>query len=301
MVIVRQKQIKRKNVKKHKFIHGVFQQKASIIFFMCYNSDMKDLAINIKNATVCIDGREILHNINWQVKRGEKYFILGANGAGKTTLVKTLLGYIWPFYGATVEILGKRFGETNLNELRKSIAWVSPFIQQHLSRELTGIRMVLSGPDGYLGFYRNPTEQEQADAMNLLTMLNATHLADKSIMSMSSGEQMKILIARALLTKPELMIFDEPNVYLDIKEREFLLKTLDNIIKTNPELTIIFISQRIEDILPTFQKGMILNSGKIDICGSRENILTEENLKKAFDLNVKLIQSDSGRLWAITE
>ena len=270
-------------------------------FFLWYNSDMNNFAVNIKNATVYIDNREILHDINWEVKRGEKYFILGANGAGKTTLVKTMLGYIWPLYGATIEVLGKRFGETNLNELRKSIAWVSPFIQQHLARELTGLRMVLSGPDGYLGFYREATQKELAEANELLEKLNATHLANKSIMGMSSGEQMKILIARALLTKPELMIFDEPNVYLDIKEREFLLKTIDNLIKEHPELTIIFISQRIEDILPAFTKGIILNGGKIDSNGSREEILTEENLKKAFDIDVKLVKSSSGRLWAVTD
>ena len=269
--------------------------------YACYNAIMENLIINIKNANVFIDSRQILHDINWQVKKGDKCFILGANGAGKTTLVKLLLGYIWPIYGATVEVLGKKYGETNLNELRKSIAWVSPFIQQHLSRELTGIRMVLSGPDGYLGFYRQASEDELEKANELLLKLNATHLANKSIMSMSSGEQMKILIARALLTNPRLMILDEPNVYLDIKEREFLLASIKNLIKERPELTLIFISQRIEDILPEFDKGMILNSGKIDISGSREEILTEKNIKRAFDVDVKLVSSNSGRLWAICE
>lgn len=269
--------------------------------YACYNAIMENLIINIKNANVFIDSRQILHDINWQVKKGDKCFILGANGAGKTTLVKLLLGYIWPIYGATVEVLGKKYGETNLNELRKSIAWVSPFIQQHLSRELTGIRMVLSGPDGYLGFYRQASADELEKANELLLKLNATHLANKSIMSMSSGEQMKILIARALLTNPRLMILDEPNVYLDIKEREFLLASIKNLIKERPELTLIFISQRIEDILPEFDKGMILNSGKIDISGSREEILTEKNIKRAFDIDVKLVSSNSGRLWAICE
>ncbi len=264
-------------------------------------SNSTDYAINIENATVYLDEREILHDISWKVKKGEKCFILGANGAGKTTLVRTILGYIWPFYGAKVEILGKRFGEVNLTKLRKKIAWVSPFIQQHLDRELTGIRMIMSGPDGYLGFYREASDKELADAHRLLEKLNATHLAEKSILGMSSGEQMKILIARALLTKPELMILDEPNVYLDIAEREFLLKTVDKLAKENPDLTIIFISQRIEDILPTFNKGMILNAGKIDIIGSRKEVLTEENLKRAFNVEVRLIEGNTGRLWAVTD
>lgn len=260
-----------------------------------------ELAINIENATVCIDGKEILSDINWQVKRGEKVFILGANGAGKTTLVKTVLGYIWPLYGAKVEVLGELFGATNLNVLRKKIAWVSPFISQHLERGLTGLDVVLSGPDGYLGFYRKATDEEYADAVGILEKLNATHLANKSILEMSSGQQMKILIARALLTKPELMILDEPNVYLDIAEREFILNKVDEIAQSRPDLTMIFISQRIEDILPIFDKGMIINDGKIDVIGKREEVLSAENLKRTFGIDIKLIKTDSGRLWALTD
>lgn len=258
-----------------------------------------ELAINIENATVCINGKEILSDISWQVKYGERVFILGANGAGKTTLVKTILGYIWPLYGAKVEVLGELYGNTNLNVLRKKIAWVSPFISQHLDRCLTGLDVVLSGPDGYLGFYRKATDEEYSSAVEILENLNATHLANKSILEMSSGQQMKILIARALLTKPELMILDEPNVYLDIAEREFILQKVDEIAKNRPDLTIIFISQRIEDILPVFEKGMIIKNGKIDVIGTREEVLSEENLKRTFGLDVKLHQTPNGRLWAL--
>ena len=104
-------------------------------------------AVTVKDARVFLSGREILHNINWQVERGERCFILGANGAGKTTLVRMLMGYAWPVFGATVEVLGKRFGTVNLQELRKRIAWVSPLMHQWLGdREWTGREMVLSGP-----------------------------------------------------------------------------------------------------------------------------------------------------------
>ena len=258
-------------------------------------------AINIEKATVCIDGKEILSDINWQVKKGDRVFVLGANGAGKTTLVKLILGYIWPLYGAKVEILGELFGSTNLNVLRKKIAWVSPFIQQHLDRCLTGLDMVLSGADGYLGFYRKATEDEYSNAVEILENLNATHLANKSILEMSSGQQMKILLARALLTNPELMILDEPNVYLDIAEREFILGKINEIATKKQDLTIIFISQRIEDILPTFESGIIINEGKIDTIGNRETVLSQSNLKRIFGLDVKIIKTDNGRMWAITK
>ena len=258
-----------------------------------------NFAINIENATVCLNQKEVLHNINWKIKRGERYFILGANGAGKTTLVRLILGYIWALQGAKVEILGETLGRVNLNELRKKIAWVSPFLQKYLKKSDIGVDTVLSGKEGSLGFGRQANKEELEDVKKLLISLDALHLANKSICEMSSGEQMKILIARALSLNPELMILDEPNVFLDIKEREFFLKNLEKLLNEHPEITVIFISQRVEDILPKFDKGMIMQNGKIIFSGSKDEVLTEENLKKVFGLDIKLIKTDNGRLWSV--
>ena len=260
-----------------------------------------EYAINIENATVCLNQKEILHDITWKVKKGERYFILGANGAGKTTLVRMMLGYIWPLYGAKVEILGKQLGKYDLNELRKSITWVSPFIQKHLKKSDIGVDTVLSGKEGSLGFGRQATEEELHEVKNLLVSLDAVHLANKSICEMSSGEQMKILIARALCMKPKLMILDEPNVFLDIREREFFLKTLENLLNDYNETTFIFISQRVEDILPHFDKGMILKDGRIMFSGKKEEVLTKDNLKKVFGMDIKLIKTPNGRVWSVIE
>ena len=101
------------------------------------------------------------------------------------------------------------------------------------------------------------------------------------------------------VTNPELMILDEPSVYLDLAGREFLLKTIEELAATRPDLTMIFITQRIEDILPVFDCGMILKSGQIVASGSRDEVLTEENLKNAFDLDIQLIRTDKGRLWTV--
>ena len=258
--------------------------------------------IKVEKATVYLSGREILHGINWQVKRGERCFILGANGAGKTTLVRMLMGYAWPLFGATVEVLGKRFGTVNLQELRKRIAWVSPLMHQWLGdRDWTGREMVLSGPDATIGLYREATQEEEARASSLMRKLRAEHLMERTVATMSSGEQVKVLIARALMTQPELMILDEPSVYLDIAGREFLLNTIAELAATHPELTIIFITQRIEDILPAFNRGMILRQGKIQVYGSRDDVLTEPNLRAAFDLDIRLIRARNGRLWSVIE
>ncbi|MDR0932720.1 MAG: ATP-binding cassette domain-containing protein [Victivallales bacterium] len=261
----------------------------------------QDLAIDIKNANVRIGGRDIIHNLDWQVKKGGRCFILGANGAGKTTLVKTLMGYAWPRFGAKVEVLGHLFGQTNLVELRKKIAWVSPFMSQFTNTESTGLEMVLSGFDGTLGLTRKPTSQEIDTAKALMERFRCGHLTDQEIFTMSSGEQVKIMIARALLTKPELVILDEPSVYLDMAGREFLLEEIRQIAEKLPEVTIIFITQRIEDILPIFNEGMILASGRIVEDGERDKVLREDVLSSAYGLPIKLVKNKSGRFWAMLD
>ena len=174
-----------------------------------------ELAIDIKHANVFLGGREIIHDLNWQVAKGGRCFILGANGAGKTTLVKTMMGYAWPKFGATVDVLGNRFGQTNLVELRKKIAWVSPFMSQFTNTESTGLEMVLSGFDGTLGLTRKATAEEVDTAKALMERFRCAHLIDQEIFTMSSGEQVKIMIARALLNDPQVLLADEPTGNLD--------------------------------------------------------------------------------------
>ena len=244
-------------------------------------------AVNVENARVYLGGHEILHNISWQVQRGERCFILGANGAGKTTLVKVLMGFAWPLFGARVQVLGKTFGHVNLLELRKSIAWVVYDGDAHAPEAMVQPTLLPETPE------------EEEKAAGIMKSLKAEHLIDRPVVAMSSGEQVKVLIARALMTNPELMILDEPSVYLDLAGREFLLKTIEELAETRPDLTIVFITQRIEDILPVFNRGMILKSGEIVAHGSRDEVLTEENLKDAFGLDIQLIKTEKGRLWTV--
>ncbi len=262
---------------------------------------MNSNAIDIKHASVWLGGREIIHDLSWSVESGGRCFILGANGAGKTTLVKMLMGYAWPVYGAEVSVLGNRFGQTNLVELRKRIAWVSPFMQQFTGTEWTGLQMVLSGFDGTLGLFRKPRPEEVEEARALMARFRCAHLCDQQIFTMSSGEQIKILITRALLTKPDLLLLDEPSVYLDMAGREFLLGEIAAMAAKLPELTMIFITQRIEDILPIFDRGMIVRDGRVMCSGPRDEVLTAGNLSRAFDLPIRVMRNPSGRMWAMLE
>ena len=260
-----------------------------------------DNIIEIKNAKVFLGGKLVLQDFNWEVNTGEHWFILGANGAGKTTLVKVLMGYAWPVFGAEVRVLGARYGAVNLSELRKNIAWVSPFMQRWTSGDWTALEMVISGLDGTLGLFRDYTAEEESKAIEILTSLGCGHLIKQKIDTMSSGEQVKILIGRALMHDPELMILDEACVHLDLKSREHLLETIDAFARREKAPTIIFITQRIDDILPIFKRGMILKEGHIIAKGGCKEILSEENLFKAYDMPVKLKTNSAGRMWPVIE
>ncbi|MBU8901274.1 MAG: ATP-binding cassette domain-containing protein [Victivallales bacterium] len=262
---------------------------------------MSENIIDVKNAKVFLGGKVALQDLNWEVKSGEHWFILGANGAGKTTLVKVLMGYAWPVFGAEVNVLGARYGNVNLSELRKDIAWVSPFMQRWTSNEWNALQMVISGIDGTLGLFREYTDEEKTRALDMMSALGCEGLAEQKMDAMSSGEQVKILISRALMHDPKLMILDEACVHLDLKSRELLLETIDAFAQRKNAPTIIFITQRIDDILPVFQRGMILKEGSIIAKGERNEILSEDNLFKAYDMPVKLKTNSAGRMWPVIE
>ena len=256
-------------------------------------------AIDIRHATLKIEGNVILHDLSWSVERGERWFILGPNGAGKTTLVKLILGLVWPLFGAEVTVLGNRYGRSDIMQVRKKIAWASPFMQSWTAEnDLTVRDVVLSGLDSTIGFYREPSKEELRRCGEVLSMLGAEALSGKPFTRISSGEQVKALIGRCLIARPELLILDETCVHLDLWSREILLSAIDSIACASPETTMIFVTQRIEEITKTFERGLILGRGRIAIQGKRDEILTPQHLSEAFNgLKLELRQGPDGRFW----
>ncbi len=258
-----------------------------------------DQIVNIADAELFLGGRHILKSFNWQMQRGENWFVLGPNGAGKTTLIKMLLGHVWPKFGARVELLGERFGQCNLVELRKRIAWVSPFMQKWRDDNDLAVDIVMSGFDGTMAKLRTMTAQEEEQARMIMRQLDCEQLAEQAYATLSSGEQMKIFIARALVTSPDLMILDEACVHLDFKSREYFLNVIDRLIVSDDAPPIIFVTQRVEDISRAFSHGMIIRDGEILARGYRDDILTEELLSQAFATPISLHQAQDGRLWPL--
>ncbi|HEY8449824.1 MAG TPA: ABC transporter ATP-binding protein, partial [Bacillota bacterium] len=187
--------------------------------------------IRLDRITVRQNGKTLLKELSWRVRRGEHWAVLGRNGSGKTTLLNVINGYLWPTAGSgPVEVLGERFGACDLPELRRRIGWVSSALHEGLERWHRVRRVVLSGKFAALGWVREATAVDEQRAERLLEQLGCADLADRPYGSLSQGEQQRVLIARALMAEPQLLLLDEPCAGLDFVAREQVLRAIEAMI-----------------------------------------------------------------------
>ncbi len=249
----------------------------------------------IKNASYRIDCTYILKNINWTVRPGEHWAIIGLNGSGKTSLLKMINGYIFPSDGE-VNVLGNKFGEYDFRELRKSIGWVSSSLQEALYVNETVEDIIISGKYASIGLYENRDVKDIKFANELLAQFECADLSKRLYFSLSQGEKQKVILARALMSSPKLLILDEPCTALDIFARENFLSLIEQIGKGNNSPTLLYVSHHIEEILPIFNYALLLKEGSIHSLGKKKEVLTEPNLTDFFGKPIEIIWKD-GRLW----
>lgn len=245
------------------------------------------MILQIKDVSWRREQTYILKNINWSINRGEHWSLLGLNGSGKTTLLNIINGYIWPTEGE-VEVLGKKFGSFDLRELRKSIGWVSSSLQEKLYRNETAEEIVISGKYATIGLYDQPQEQDYERARQQLQLLGCEKLLKRTYSTLSQGEKQKVLIGRALMSDPKLLILDEPCAGLDVFSREHLLKTIGNLATEPSAPTLVYVTHHIEEIMPVFNKALLLRRGEIHSVGDAKEMLTNENLSDFFENPVEV-------------
>ncbi|MBA4495673.1 ABC transporter ATP-binding protein [Paenactinomyces guangxiensis] len=258
------------------------------------------MIIDVKHVSWKREKKMILQNISWQVNPGEHWCLVGLNGSGKTTLLNLLNGYIWPTTG-TVTVLGHQFGECDLRELRKKIGWVSSSLQQKLYGHETAGRIVLSGKFASIGLYEQPEKQDEEEAISLMAFLGLEELSERTYDTLSHGERQKVLIARALMASPRLLILDEPCTGLDILAREQLLKLIDKIARQPGCPTLIYVTHHVEEILPCLSHTLLLKRGKVYTTGLTSKIMTSQLLSDFFDTSMEVLHQN-GRFWiSLTE
>lgn len=238
---------------------------------------------------------KILSNIDWKVTKGEHWAVLGLNGSGKTTLLNMVNGYIWPTTGK-VTVLDQPFGKTDIRELRKSIGWVSSSLQERINgRQLTE-DIVVSGKYASIGLYEEPNEEDFQIAIQIMQKLNGNHLIHRTYETCSTGEKQRILIARALMAEPDLLILDEPSSGLDFIAREELMMTINELATQKSAPTIILVTHHIEEVLPAFSHTLLLRKGRVFEQGRREDVFTSSRLSGFFEKNVQ-VDWHSNRAW----
>jgi iron complex transport system ATP-binding protein len=247
--------------------------------------------LELTNVSLLRGDRIILKDLTWHVRKGEHWVVVGANGSGKTMMLKIATGYLWPSQG-TVSVLGKRFGTIDLRELRTKIGWISAALRDLIPPRDSAFDVVLSGRFASLGLWNPVDANDKTRATELLSVFNCDGLAPQSFGSLSQGEQQKILIARALLPTPRLLILDEPCSGLDLSAREQLLQTVQQVGSQPDGPTLIFVTHHIDEIVPIFTHALIMQAGRILAQGVTKKVLTTPTLSHAFGVSVNIVQTN---------
>lgn len=248
---------------------------------------MSKLAIDMQKVFFVRQGKEILKDFSWQVEEGAHWVLMGPNGSGKTTILKLLAGYLWPTEGSIV-VLGQRFGEVDLRKLRQKIGWVGSFLQEHIAFEQAPRDVILSGKMGSLWLYEKPKPADLNLAEKMADLVGCAHLMETPYGILSQGEKQRILLARALISRPKLLLLDEPCAGLDIVAREHFLRILSVLPSELPEpLTIILVTHHLEEITPLFSHVLLLKDGSSLAQGCVREVLEDDKLSKLFGVPIK--------------
>ena len=258
---------------------------------------MKEI-LSYKNVSFRRDGREILKNINWDIKKDENWALLGLNGSGKSTLLSMIPAYTFATSGE-VSVFEKKFGTCVWAEVKEKIGFVSSSLNTFSDslNNQTLNNIVLSGKYNSIGIYQEITQKDREKANNIIKDFKLSHLKLNRYITLSQGEQRKTLLARAFMNEPSLLILDEPCSGLDIRAREIFLKTLE---ESKSDIPFIYVTHQIEEIIPSITHVAILDNGEIVSQGNKFEVLTEENLSKLYGIDLK-IEWSNNRPWLIVK
>jgi iron complex transport system ATP-binding protein len=254
---------------------------------------LKEIIIDINGVSVRRRGNSILTDLTLRIETGQSCAIIGPNGSGKSTLLALLAGYIWPTKG-TVSIAGYLFGRVNLNEIRKIIGLIEPSRAPKFSEKMTARDIVATGLFGTVMLPINasitPGQLKSVDSE--IDLIGLTSHATVPFGELSSGEQMKTLIARALVSQAKILLLDEPTVGLDIAARTTCMNTLDRLSQRADPPTIIVVSHHLDELPANVSQIVLLKDGKIFANGQARQVLTSEKLSKLYDCDIHVINTN---------
>jgi iron complex transport system ATP-binding protein len=256
-----------------------------------------DLLIDFARVSLRRGGKTLVGPLDWAVELDERWVVIGPNGAGKTSLLRIAAAVDHPSSG-TAFVLGERLGRTDMAELRSRVGLSSSALSQRVPDDEVVRDLVVSAGYAVLGRWREKYEDvDYEQAVDMLESVGAEHLAERTYGTLSEGERKRVLIARSLMTDPELLLLDEPAAGLDLGGREELVARLADLAADPDAPAIVLVTHHVEEIPPGFSHCLLLSEGAVVASGLLGDVLTAENLSAAFGQSIALEVVD-GRYFA---
>lgn len=257
-----------------------------------------DIALRLRAVGLTRDGRDLLDDIDWEVRDGERWVVLGPNGSGKTSLVRIASFQTHPSRG-DVEVLGQRLGRVNIWDLRNRIGLASSALADQLRPQLTASDVVVTQLNGALEpWWHTYSDDHRTEAQRCLDRMGVGAHALREFGTLSSGERQRVLLARALMGEPGVVLLDEPSAGLDLGGREELVQSLSDLAADPSAPPIVFVTHHVEEIPPGFTSLLTLRNGRMEYAGSLGEGLSSDSLSALFGVKVRLRQED-GRYSAV--
>jgi iron complex transport system ATP-binding protein len=254
-------------------------------------------AIALRGVTVQREGVPVLQGLDWRVEAGDRWVVLGPNGSGKTTLLQVAGARLWPTTG-TVEVLGARLGKVDVRSLRPRVALVSGAVTRQLRADLVARDVVVSGRYGALETWWNRYAQDDWDKADALLQLGGVgEIGNRAFGVISEGERQQVLLARALMSDPELLLLDEPFAGLDLGARERLLVRLTALAGDPANPPLVLVTHHCEEIPPGFTHGGLVSGGELVAAGRLSDVMTSTRVSACFGVSVTVGCTD-GRWWS---
>ena len=244
---------------------------------------LRDPYLELQSVDAFLGPRLVFRNLSLDLRLGEHTVILGPNGAGKSALIKLLSREIYPVVksGSWLRIFGEE--TVNLWDLRRRVGMVSPDLQTRTSGTVPASDVVLSGFFGSVGIGRSqqPTDAQRQRVRELMTRLGLEPLAERPFHQLSDGQRRRVLLARALVHDPEVLVLDEPTNVLDLRARHQLLAILRGLAQSGT--TVLLVTHQIEAIIPEITRCLLLREGSVVGDGPADQILRDGPLSTLFD------------------
>jgi iron complex transport system ATP-binding protein len=244
--------------------------------------DERPVVIGLRDVVFRRRGAVILDQVSWTVRAGQRWVVIGPNGAGKTTALRFAGARELPVAGE-VTVLGERIGTVDLRVLRQRIGYLSPELLRALRPTMTAIQAVVTGIDATLAHWRQEFDDAQWErAGRRLDAFDCGHLCGHTLDTLSDGERQRVVLARALVAEPELLLLDEPSARLDLLGRERLVETLTKVSGDDDLAAIVIVTHHLEEVPPGFTHALLLAGGRVVAAGTIGATLTDANVSAAF-------------------